>query len=263
MSNLTDALIAAKLIGAQGGGSGGGSGLPAPVQWDEVIAPTEYSFSEAQPGIYVCNGNVSGWELNVGDVLRLTWDGAPYEIALFDLNNKIVGGNTSIVGEGIDTGEPFFAFFVGGGRFQLITKEIGASHIISFAQREVLPDGTIMQVIDGEWTTVADSTKPLLITLNGNDEIDITYNQWRNALRSASNIVIYDESNHEYYPVVAPNASEPPVINGMRFEWDSAGGGLISVYALNIYANSPEESDDEIITVDSVERSEQLIISTT
>lgn len=261
MSNLTDALIAAKLVGGSGG-SGGGSGLPAPVQWEAVTVPTEYSFSESQPGIYAGNGNVSDWEVNVGDVLRLTWDGTPYEITLFDLHDRIVGGNTSIVGEGTDTGEPFFVFF-SKGHFQFITKETDTTHVISFDQWEVLPDGTIMQVVDGEWTTVESLTKPLLITLNENEEINITYNQWWNAIRSASNIVIYDESSHTYYPVVAPYDSDPPTMKGMRFEWDSAGNGLISVYALNIYANSPKESNDEIITVDSVERSEQLRISTT
>lgn len=256
MSDLMNAIIAAKLMG-----NGGGGGLPTPAQWDIVMSPTEFSFSEVQPGFYVGNGSATGWELNVGDVLRLTWDGTPYEITLFDFNDKIVGGNASIVEQGADTGEPFFALF-SDGSFEIITKETDATHTISFDQWYVLPDGTTMQVIDGEWTTVEDSTKPLLITLNEDDEIDITYGQWRNAVRNASNIVIYDEYRQEYYPVLYPNDSDPPFITGINVVWDS-NSPQINAYALNIYTNSSEESDDEIISVDHVERSNQLVISIT
>lgn len=264
MSNLTDALIAAKLVGGSGG-SGGGSGLPEiTTETEEILAEQSVTFS-SQGGAYA--GRVSGqYPINVGDNLTVTWDGVSYDCVASDVEGFSALGNLSIVGMGADTGEPFVMAFSPGEGVEMYATS-GGVHTVSVSKGVQSPaDGSIMQVVNGAWQPVvppSGGTNPLLITLNENDEVDITYNQWWNALRSASNIVIYDESNHEYYPVVAPNDSEPPMIMGMRFEWDSAGGGAISVYALNIYTNSSEESDDEIISVDSVERSGQLIISTT
>ena len=63
MSNLTDALIAAKLIGAQGGGSGGGSGggetttpLIVKIDWDDNLGPdggyfADHTYNEVRDAI--------------------------------------------------------------------------------------------------------------------------------------------------------------------------------------------------------------------
>ena len=221
MSDLTNALIAAKLMG--NGGGGGGGGLPVPAQWDAVMASTEFSFSEVEPGICAGGGSVIGWALNVGDVLRLTWDGTPYEITLFDLHGWLVGGNTSIVGIGTDTGEPFYAAF-SDGHFQIITKETDATHVISFDQWYVLPDGTTMQVIDGEWVPVEPSGGTLICHADDDTgEFDATWQSIFDALSVGSRVVlVYSNSLSAMqtilYIAIHDNNSfdvyDTPILNG-------------------------------------------------
>lgn len=82
MSNLTDALIAAKLVGGSGG-SGGGSGLP------EITTTTTTIFAEQSvaftdlDGIY--GSDVLNIELSGGASYTVTWDGTDYTCVAVDL----------------------------------------------------------------------------------------------------------------------------------------------------------------------------------
>lgn len=166
MSNLTDALIAAKLIGAQGGGSGGGSGLPEittePV---EILAEQNVNFSD-QDGMYM--GGVSGqYSINVGDNITVAWDGVPYDCVASELNSLAAWGNLSIAGPGSDTGEPFAMICMPGNGIEMATRS-GEVHTVSISGVSFNPPaGSTLIVKDGEWTPIIPSKHPV-------SEIEVT-----------------------------------------------------------------------------------------
>ena len=157
MSNLTDALIAAKLVGGSGG-SGGGSGLPE-IEMTEsttpLIASQSVSFTQ-QGGFYM---GAVGTELSiaVGDTVQVTWDGTSYACPVVDLQGFAGWGNMSILGMGSDTGEPFLMYYGSEGgtsATEMSTLQAGASHTIALDKVTLVqtpPDGYVLMVVDGEW----------------------------------------------------------------------------------------------------------------
>ena len=159
MSNLTDALIAAKLIGTQGGGSGGGSGLPE-IEMTESTTPliASQSVSFTQQGDMYMGVVIKALSIVVGDTVQVTWDGTSYVCPVFDFEGLAGWGNMSILGMGSDTGEPFLMYYGSEGGTSATemstTLQAGASHTIALDKVTLVqspPDGYVLMVVDGEW----------------------------------------------------------------------------------------------------------------
>lgn len=159
MSNLTDALIAAKLVGGSGG-SGGGSGLPEIKAEAVTILPEQsITFSDVGSGLYYAS--ISGqFPIAAGATTTTIWDGVSYDCAVNDFNGVLAWGNLSILGRGDDTGEPFVMIDSNNGsEIGIGTKSTEASHTVeAFSSSQTPADGSIMQVVNGAWQPVVPSS---------------------------------------------------------------------------------------------------------
>ena len=146
MSNLTDALIAAKLVGGSGG-SGGGSGLPEITTEPVVIMPqATLSFTEFQ-GMYISSTDFVATD---GETYTVTWDGTDYTCTTVMIKGKFLLGNIGLLG-GEDTGEPF-VISDAMEQSNWITRSTAATHICKISgMAQVPPDGYVLMVVDGEW----------------------------------------------------------------------------------------------------------------
>lgn len=157
MSNLTDALIAAKLVGGSGG-SGGGSGLPE-IEMAESTTPliASESVSFTQQGDMYMGVVIKALSIVVGDTVQVTWDGTNYVCPVFDFEGLAGWGNMSILDMGSDTGEPFLMYYGSEGgtsATEMSTLQAGASHTIALDKVTLVqtpPDGYVLMVVDGEW----------------------------------------------------------------------------------------------------------------
>lgn len=157
MSNLTDALIAAKLVGGSGG-SGGGSGLPE-IEITESTTPliTSQSVSFTQQGDEYMATVVKVLSIVVGDTVKVTWDGTSYTCPVFNFEGFAGWGNLSMYDMGPDTGEPFIMYYASEGGVsvtEMSTLQSGASHTIALDKVTLVqtpPDGYVLMVVDGEW----------------------------------------------------------------------------------------------------------------
>ena len=176
MSNLTDALIAAKLVGGSGG-SGGGSGLPdasgqadntaLSVQsgawaingkvlpkigtgYDAIVPSATYSFTKSG-GAYM---SLFAFTPTDGKEYVITWDGTDYTCtASFVSGGRYMLGNQGLMG-GPNTGEPFIITNAMGQQV-IATAETAASHVIAVSGLAQSPaDGSVMMVNSGEWQPV-------------------------------------------------------------------------------------------------------------
>lgn len=155
MSNLTDALIAAKLVGGSGG-SGGGSGLPE----IRIVSQPIYE-TQTVSGFYE-QGGLYGVELSDVDLSPITnempvtvsFDGVDYPVNALAQGGKVAMGNGGLVG-GTDTGEPFYIT----NRFSyplvtIVTSQSGTSHIIGISANLQAPaDDSMLVVENGAWVT--------------------------------------------------------------------------------------------------------------
>lgn len=159
MSNLTDALIAAKLIGAQGGGSGGGSGLPE-IRTETVTIVEEQTvtgFQDTGGGLYLgTGGSVDFSGLANGDLVDVIFDGTTYHTSVSSMQGLILIGNQAILGKGEDTGEPFaLSDGMQPNVLSVLTRLTGASHTVGANAITYSPkNGSILIVNNGEWQSV-------------------------------------------------------------------------------------------------------------
>lgn len=127
--------------------SGGGSSVPKPLTYDympegypkktmetvTVMEEQEVAFAEVDNGIY---GAFMDTALDIvrGQTYAVNWDGTEYQCVCADdgKGNRLLG-NTYIMGDGIDTGEPFLYDF-----FQkaFATLDTSATHTISVKRTE-------------------------------------------------------------------------------------------------------------------------------
>lgn len=146
MSDLMNAIIAAKLVG--GGGGGSGSGLPPISSEISVIMPEDtLSFAELADGIYYAP---TDFVANNGATYTITWDGVDYTCEALAEEGLYLVGNLVFMG-GEDTGEPFLITNIQGAGMWL-TLSTAATHTCSISGLvQTPPDGTVMMVIGGEW----------------------------------------------------------------------------------------------------------------
>lgn len=152
MSNLTDALIAAKLVGGSGG-SGGGSGLP------EITTETVTTLDD-DVVIEEGGGSAAATQaVGVGETVTVAWSGTTYSCVTVEVSEggmtAVAFGNLSILGMGEDTGEPFLFIQMeqGGmvGYEVLSSAPDGTYHITVSATTQSPADGSILIVENGEW----------------------------------------------------------------------------------------------------------------
>lgn len=153
MSNLTDALIAAKLMGNGGGGGGGGLPPIEPAMVDIIPSQTIPFYDDG--GQYMAEVSVDVPVLS-GVQITTVWDGVEYTNTTVQFQpTMIVWGNLSPLG-GPDTGEPFLGIYYTdqpGIMLAALTSQ-AASHVISVASvSQNIPDGSMLVVDNGEWTT--------------------------------------------------------------------------------------------------------------
>lgn len=90
-------------------------------------------------GLYMASFPTT-FEATVGETYKVSWDGTVYEctcVAVIESPSPIIG-NTSIMGVGSDTGEPFIMAVVNGEVIQIVTADTSASHTFSIS-RTVVP----------------------------------------------------------------------------------------------------------------------------
>lgn len=148
MSDLTNALIAAKLMGAQGGGSGGGSGLPEITTQPQTVLPeATLSFSDAGGGMYTAP---TDFVATSGSTYTITWDGTDYTCTPLVMGGQYALGNMGLLG-GEDTGEPFLMTNAMGNN-TWVTQSSAATHVCKIAALAQVPaDGSALVVVGGEW----------------------------------------------------------------------------------------------------------------
>ena len=176
-----------------GGGSGGGGSVPKPLTFDympegyptksvqttTLMEEQELTFTLSN-GLYMAQ-ITNAFEVVGGQTYAVNWDGAEYECAGIVMKPESAFGNTSIAGEGSDTGEPFVYVYntqQHGGIFA--THDSSASHIISVKTigkivtpmaAEFLPSEVDELIMN---SSTPDSTKKFKITVNDSGTISAT-----------------------------------------------------------------------------------------
>lgn len=147
MSNLTDALIAAKLLG--NGGGGGGGGLPPITTETQTIMPeATLSFTNVG-GMYTSPTDFIAAD---GAVYTVSWDGTDYTCTPLVMGGQYALGNMGLLG-GKDTGEPFLMTNAMGNNMWA-TQSSAATHVCAISGAvQSPPDGSALVVVGGEWTT--------------------------------------------------------------------------------------------------------------
>ena len=126
--------------------SGGGEPVPKPLTYDympegyprktleyaTVMEEQELEFAHAANGIYAAF-LTDRLALVPGQTYTVNWDGSEYECVFFDNGKDAYLGNTSIMGQGEDTGEPFLYDFYQNG---FATFDTSASHTIRVTTAE-------------------------------------------------------------------------------------------------------------------------------
>lgn len=185
MSDLMNALIAAKLMG--NGGGGGGGGLPPIETVETELLNKNISFVDSGMGAYAGQEAVD-FSLSVGAVYTVNWDNVDYTCTAVEIDGGgmiiPVIGNVSIMGLTPDTGEPFMAFIPQAGTLALYTPSTAASHDVVISGMAQIPaNGSGLVVEDGEWAEKPIALPPVEVLGNYNttthcvDLIDYTWDE--------------------------------------------------------------------------------------
>ena len=187
MSNLTDALIAAKLVGGSGG-SGGGSGLPEiKTEMTAIFPQTTLSFTD-EGGIYTAT--LPTIRLSGAQTSAVSWDGADYECDVIYDDGHYVIGNLSLAGMGPDTGEPF-CITDGFGADMVASPQAGPHTLTISVPMQSPKDGSIPIVENATWATapltfnhtmVADGTSDADVRKIASDYLPIVVQALGNSL---------------------------------------------------------------------------------
>ena len=144
-----------------------------------LVEESTVSFSIGGNGIYTAVLE-STFSLTIGDIYKISWDGAVYECTCvsFSDNMKLIG-NPSIMGDTVDTGEPFIIAGSDQG-VRIGTLDTSPTHTISISQNspgeivkideKFMPDVSSLIVK----SSTAGSTKKFRITVDDSGTISAT-----------------------------------------------------------------------------------------
>ena len=148
MSDLMNAIIAAKLMG-NGGGGGGGGGLPPITKVTTEFLNETISFEDG--GVAYQGMAAADFEYTVGETYTIIWDNVSYDCVCYELVGTALVGNSAIMGMGEDTGEPFLSA-AQTGMVLFMTANTAATHDCAVEGGvQSPPDGTALVVVNGEW----------------------------------------------------------------------------------------------------------------
>lgn len=129
--------------------SGGGGSVPKPLTFDYMpegypskSVQTTMLMEEQQVAFTLSDGFymaqlTNAFEIVDGQTYTVVWDGTEYECVGIAMKPESAIGNTSIVGEGSDTGEPFvYAYNTKQHTGNFATHDSSASHTISVKTTE-------------------------------------------------------------------------------------------------------------------------------
>ena len=103
----------------------------------------------------------STFSATVGETYKVSWDGTVYECTCAIVQGLLALGNTSIMGSGSDTGEPFLIGVFNGKRIIIQTTDTSASHTISISSY-----AESVVKIDQKYLPLASETEPGIISVN-------------------------------------------------------------------------------------------------
>ena len=178
--------------------AGGGGSIPKPLTYDYMpegyptktmetvtVMEQELAFAHVANGIYGAFMDTA-LDIVVGKTYTVNWDGTEYQCVCVDdgKGNRLIG-NTYIMGNGIDTGEPFLYDF---DQNAFATLDTSATHTISVKTaeevitpmaEEFLPPSLAEVVRSGDKeiilsSSTADSTKKFKITVDDSGTISAT-----------------------------------------------------------------------------------------
>ena len=154
MSDLMNAIIAAKLMG---GGGGGGSGLPpiTPASGTVIYPEETLTFNPVAANIYAAP--MSDVAISADEEYTVFFDGVEYSNPPYiTIQGQFVFGNASVIGGGSDTGEPFAISNAMGGVLMCFCAQSGEHSLeISQGEPQSPPDGNVLMVQNGEWAAAA------------------------------------------------------------------------------------------------------------
>ena len=202
MSNLTDALIAAKLVGGSGG-SGGGSGLPEIRTEPGTVSEKHRLQFGSQGGMYIAFDE--GYSINEYAQLFVSWDDTDYICPVHLFNGMPLFGNLSIAGAGEDTGEPFL-IAQDNSMIQIVTSSTASSHVVGIdALVQSPPNGVLLGVTSGAWGVVDPKANDVTVDITLDDDTDnvsydgnYTYEEFADFLEAGKNVTLIDQDHHVY-----------------------------------------------------------------
>ena len=175
---------------------GGGSSVPKPLTYDympegypkktlgtaTLMEGQEVAFALAGDAVYIAL-LTDALYIAEGQTYTVNWDGTEHKCVCGALNSTLYIGNTAIMGEGADTGEPFIYGYnknISSGQFA--TFDTSASHTISVKKieevitpmaEEFLPNTLEIDSIIMKSST-ANSTKKFKITVDDSGALTAT-----------------------------------------------------------------------------------------
>lgn len=159
---------------AEGGGSGGGSGLPEITTEPVVIMPQATLSFTAYQGLYTSQ---TDFVADDGSTYVISWDGVDYTCTALTQGGMFALGNMAMIG-GPDTGEPFLITnAMGNGAW--FTQSTAATHLCGITQeRQTPPNKAILIVEDGEWKTepIKNFTSAAIVSVKCNVTISVGAN---------------------------------------------------------------------------------------
>lgn len=158
------------------------------------VEDSTVSFTQNEYSGFYLGSLQSTFAPTVGDIYKVSWDGATYECTCVDSNGKTIIGNLSMLPgtAGSDTGEPFIMIVHKRVGIEIATADTSASHTFSisgFAQEVVKIDRKYLP--KAAFITYDSSTS----TYNS----DLTYDELYEILLNGEQIVLHRTSINRYF----------------------------------------------------------------
>ena len=195
-----------------------------------LVEESTVSFAENH-GVYMAQIQ-SSFAATVGETYKVYWDGAAYECACVNFNNRPLIGNLSIMGAGSDTGEPFAMVILNGEGIVIVTADTSASHTVSISvtvvpvvkiDEKYLPDSIISDISTAQSTandaqSTADAAQEVLDGVFSS-VATFTFD------KQTSGRDTFNFNSYNYYKISDFNPAPEDVIS---FKGTREGGGELS-----------------------------------
>ena len=124
-----------------------------------LVEESTVSFSSPGAGLYYATIQ-SAFKPTAGETYKVSWDGVAYECVGETISGYTVIGNSSVIGVGADTGEPFvISPLADNSGIEIYTKDTSASHTISIS-------GSIAEVVQIPDKYISDTFRDVIIAGN-------------------------------------------------------------------------------------------------